>query len=110
MPRLRSEPALNRCQALLQPFQLKGLRLRNRILSTSHEPAYAEDGRPGLRYRLHHEEKAGIALTMIGGSAVAARNLPPAFGKLRLFDERIVTISRRSPLACARTVRPRRDL
>ena len=54
--------------------------------------------------------KAGIALTMIGGSAVAARDSPPAFGKLRLFDERIVTISRRSPLACARTVRPRRDL
>ena len=42
---------------------------------TSHEPAYAEDGRPGLRYRLHHEEKAGIALTMIGGSAVVAREL-----------------------------------
>ena len=25
---------------LLEPFQLKHLRLRNRIMSTSHEPAY----------------------------------------------------------------------
>jgi N-methyl-L-proline demethylase len=83
---------MKRYQALLRPFQLKGLRLRNRIMSTSHEPAYAEDGRPGLRYRLYHEEKAkgGIALTMIGGSAVVAPDSPPAFGNLQLFDERIV--------------------
>jgi 2,4-dienoyl-CoA reductase-like NADH-dependent reductase (Old Yellow Enzyme family) len=71
---------MTRYQALLQPFQLKGLRLRNRVMSTSHEPAYAEHGRPGLRYRLYHEEKArgGIALTMIGGSAVVAPDAPPA--------------------------------
>ena len=82
----------NRHQALLQPFQLRHLTLRNRIMSTSHEPAYAEDGRPGLRYRLYHEEKAkgGIALTMVGGSAVVAPDSPPAFGNLHLFDERIV--------------------
>ena len=68
---------MTRYQALLQPFRLKHLHLRNRIMSTSHEPAYAEDGRPGLRYRLYHEEKAkgGIALTMIGGSAVVAPEL-----------------------------------
>jgi N-methyl-L-proline demethylase len=83
---------MTRYQALLQPFRLKHLQLRNRIMSTSHEPAYAEDGRPGLRYRLYHEEKAkgGIALTMIGGSAVVAPDSPPAFGNLHLFDPRIV--------------------
>ena len=43
---------------LLQPFQLKHLTLRNRIFSPSHEPAYAEDGVPKLRYQLYHEEKA----------------------------------------------------
>ena len=61
-------------------------------MSTSHEPAYAEHGRPGPRYRLYHEEKAkgGIALTMIGGSAVIAPDSPPAFGNLHLFDDRIV--------------------
>ncbi|MGH6898781.1 MAG: N-methylproline demethylase, partial [Geminicoccaceae bacterium] len=82
----------NRYQALLQPFQLRHLTLRNRIMSTSHEPAYAEAGRPGLRYRLYHEEKAkgGIALTMIGGSAVVAPDSPPAFGNLHLWDDRIV--------------------
>jgi len=83
---------MTRYQALLQPFRLKHLQLRNRIMSTSHEPAYAEDGRPGLRYRLYHEEKAkgGIALTMVGGSAVVAPDSPPAFGNLHLFDPRIV--------------------
>jgi 2,4-dienoyl-CoA reductase-like NADH-dependent reductase (Old Yellow Enzyme family) len=29
---------------LLQPYQLKHLTLRNRIMTTSHEPAYPEDG------------------------------------------------------------------
>ena len=31
---------------LLQPFQLKHLTLRNRLMITSHEPAYPEDGMP----------------------------------------------------------------
>jgi N-methyl-L-proline demethylase len=77
---------------LLQPFRLRHLELRNRLVSTSHEPAYAEDGLPGLRYRLYHEEKArgGIGLTMIGGSAVIARDSPPAFGNLHLWDDAIV--------------------
>jgi 2,4-dienoyl-CoA reductase-like NADH-dependent reductase (Old Yellow Enzyme family) len=56
---------------LLQPFQLKHLTLRNRIMTTSHEPVYAEDGMPKERYRAYHVEraKAGIALTMTAGSA-----------------------------------------
>lgn len=77
---------------LLTPFQLKHLRLRNRIISTSHEPAYAEDGLPKLRYQLYHEEKAkgGIALTMIGGSANVAIDSPSAFGQLYVGDDAIV--------------------
>ena len=57
---------------LLQPLRLKHLSLRNRIMSTSHEPAYSEDGLPKARYRLYHEEKAkgGIGLTMTGGSSI----------------------------------------
>jgi 2,4-dienoyl-CoA reductase-like NADH-dependent reductase (Old Yellow Enzyme family) len=31
---------------LFTPFKLKNLVLRNRIVSTSHEPAYSEDGLP----------------------------------------------------------------
>ncbi|MGI8680381.1 MAG: FAD-dependent oxidoreductase [Jatrophihabitans sp.] len=77
---------------LLQPFEIRHLRLRNRIVSTSHEPAYAEDGLPKDRYRLYHREKArgGVALTMIGGSAVVSRDSPPSFGNLLLYRDDIV--------------------
>ena len=59
---------------LMSPFTLKGVPLRNRIVSTSHEPAYSEDGLPGDRYRAYHVEKArgGVGLTMIGGSAIVS--------------------------------------
>ena len=36
---------------LLQPYQLKHLTLRNRIIVTSHEPTYPEEGMPKERYR-----------------------------------------------------------
>ena len=63
---------------VLQPFQLKGLRLKNRVMSTAHAPSYVEDGKPKLRYRLYHEEKAkgGLALTMFGGSTTTAPGQP----------------------------------
>ena len=77
---------------LLQPFQLRHLTLRNRIFSPSHEPAYAEDGKPKLRYQLYHEEKAkgGIALSMIGGSTNVAPDSPPVFGQLYAGDDDII--------------------
>lgn len=43
---------------LLQPYQLKHLTLRNRIIVTSHEPAYPEDGMPKGRYRAYTVERA----------------------------------------------------
>jgi 2,4-dienoyl-CoA reductase-like NADH-dependent reductase (Old Yellow Enzyme family) len=77
---------------LLQPFQLKHLTLRNRVMSTAHEPAYSENGMPTERYRLYHEEKAkgGIALTVIGGSAIVAPDSPPAFGNLHAYKDEII--------------------
>jgi N-methyl-L-proline demethylase len=39
---------------VLEPFEIKGVRLKNRILSTAHAPSYVEDGKPKLRYRLYH--------------------------------------------------------
>ena len=77
---------------ILQPFQLKHLMLKNRIMSTSHEPAYAEDGMPKERYRLYHAEKArgGVALTMTAGSAVVSRDSPEAFGNLHAYKDKIV--------------------
>jgi 2,4-dienoyl-CoA reductase-like NADH-dependent reductase (Old Yellow Enzyme family) len=77
---------------LLQPFALRHLQLKNRIISTSHEPAYSEDGLPKLRYQLYHEEKAkgGIGMTMIGGSSVVAPDSPPAFGNLLALSDAII--------------------
>ena len=77
---------------LLQSFQLKHLHLRNRIISTSHEPAYSEDMLPKLRYQLYHEEKAkgGIAMTMFGGSTLVDRDSPPAFGNLYAGSDEII--------------------
>lgn len=77
---------------LLQPYTIKHLTLRNRIMSTAHEPNYHEDGMPKDRYRLYHVEKAkgGIALTMTAGSAVVSRDSPPAFGNLLAYKDEIV--------------------
>jgi 2,4-dienoyl-CoA reductase-like NADH-dependent reductase (Old Yellow Enzyme family)/thioredoxin reductase len=77
---------------LLQPYKLKHLVLRNRIMSTAHEPAYSEDGLPKDRYRLYHVEKAkgGIALTMTAGSAIVAADSPPPFGNLAAYKDEIV--------------------
>ena len=77
---------------LLQPFQLKHLTIRNRLMSTAHEPAYTHDGMPKDRYRAYHVEKAkgGIGLTMIGGSAVVAPDSPQAFGNILLYKDEVV--------------------
>ncbi|HEY0521099.1 MAG TPA: NADH:flavin oxidoreductase [Ilumatobacteraceae bacterium] len=77
---------------LLEPFTLKHLALRNRVFSSSHEPAYSEDGMPKDRYRLYHVEKAkgGLALTMTAGTAIVSADSPPAFGNLHAYDDAIV--------------------
>ncbi len=82
---------------LLTPYTIKGLTLRNRIVSTSHEPAYSEDGLAKDRYRAYHVEKAkgGVALTMIGGSAVVSRDSAPAFGNLQVWRDETVPWLRR---------------
>ncbi|MBS3647377.1 NADH:flavin oxidoreductase [Pseudaminobacter sp. 19-2017] len=87
---------------LLQPYQLKHLRLKNRVMSTSHEPAYSDDGLPKERYRLYHAEKAkgGMALTMTAGSALVSRDSPAAFGNLQAYRDEIVPWLREMAEAC----------
>jgi len=87
---------------LLQPYALKHLTLRNRIMSTAHEPFYSENGLPTERYRLYHAEKAkgGIALTMTAGSAVVSTDSPPAFGNLHAYKDEIVPHLARLSEAC----------
>ena len=77
---------------LLQPYQLKHLTLRNRIMTTSHEPAYTDDGMPKDRYRLYHLERAraGVAMVMTAGSASVSRDSPPAFGNVLVWKDEVV--------------------
>ncbi|MCB2136283.1 MAG: NADH:flavin oxidoreductase, partial [Rhodobacteraceae bacterium] len=77
---------------LLQPYQLKHLTLKNRIMTTSHEPAYPEDGMPKDRYRAYHVEraKAGVAMTMTAGSASVSRDSPPVFNNVLVWKDEVV--------------------
>ena len=77
---------------LLQPYKLKHLTLKNRIMITSHEPAYPEDGMPKDRYRAYHVEraKAGVALTMTAGSATVSKDSPPVFNNILAYKDEVV--------------------
>ena len=77
---------------LLQPYQLKHLTLKNRVMTTSHEPAYPEDGMPKARYRAYHEERAkgGVALAMTAGSAAVSRDSPPVFNNILAYRDEVV--------------------
>ncbi|MFK4822707.1 NAD(P)-binding protein [Ochrobactrum quorumnocens] len=77
---------------LLQPFQLKHLLLKNRIISTSHASMLDDGGMPLERYQRYHEEKAkgGLAMTMIGGSAMSSRDSSWGGGQLNLSSDAIV--------------------
>jgi 2,4-dienoyl-CoA reductase-like NADH-dependent reductase (Old Yellow Enzyme family)/thioredoxin reductase len=77
---------------LLQPYQLKHLTLRNRLIVTSHEPAYPEDGMPKARYRAYHVERAkgGVAMTMTAGSAAVSKDSPPVFNNLLVYKDEVV--------------------
>ncbi len=87
---------------LLQPYQLKHLTLKNRIMTTSHEPAYPEDGMPKDRYRMYHEvrAKAGVALTMTAGSAAVSRNSPPVFNNILAYKDEVVPWIKRLTDGC----------
>jgi 2,4-dienoyl-CoA reductase-like NADH-dependent reductase (Old Yellow Enzyme family) len=77
---------------LLQPYKIKNLTLRNRIMTTSHEPAYPVDGMPKDLYRAYHVEraKAGVALTMTAGSAAVSRDSPPVFNNVLAYKDEVV--------------------
>ena len=56
---------------LFSEFRIKNLVLKNRIVSTPHEPAYSEDGLAKDRYRAYHVEKAkgGVGMKQSHGCA-----------------------------------------
>ena len=87
---------------LLQPYQLKHLTLRNRIMTTAHEPAYPEGGMPKARYVAYHAEraKAGVALAMTAGSAAVSRDSPPVFNNILAWKDEVVPHIRALTDAC----------
>jgi 2,4-dienoyl-CoA reductase-like NADH-dependent reductase (Old Yellow Enzyme family) len=72
-----AEDAMPGNDPLLQPFQLKHLTLKNRLMTSSHEPAYTDDGMPKERYRLYHaaRARAGLAMTRSVISSLTAKRL-----------------------------------
>lgn len=89
---IAAPPSLVSSDPLLQPFRLGGVTLRNRIISTSHASMLDEGGMPTERYQRYHEEKAkgGIAMTMIGGSAMTSRDSSWGGGQLNLSSDAIL--------------------
>src|SRR5215510_11020333 len=78
---------------LFAPLRVGSLILRNRIFSTAHAEAMAQDGKPGPRLVAYHEAKArgGAALTMIGGSTSVHPSSPAsAWNMIANHDESIV--------------------
>ena len=94
---LDTQPMTDGRRSAAAAVRLKHLTLRNRVFSSSHEPAYSDGGMPTDRYRLYHVEKAkgGIGMTMTAGSAVVAEDSPPAFGNLHAYEDEIVPWMRR---------------
>ncbi|MCK6449262.1 MAG: NADH:flavin oxidoreductase [Alphaproteobacteria bacterium] len=77
---------------LLQPFRIRHLNLKNRVMSTSHACGLEVDGMPVERYQLYHEGKArgGIALTMFGGSSNVAPDSPNVFRQLNVGIDAVI--------------------
>ena len=77
---------------LLQPFKLRHLTFKNRILSTAHAPNYVNDSLPKSKYQAYHKEKAkgGIAMTMFGGSSNVSIDSPSVFGQIDISNDKVI--------------------
>lgn len=86
MDNTRSDP-------ILEPFRLKHLTLRNRVMSTSHACGLGDgDHMPGEAYQAYHVEKArgGLALTMFGGSSYVSTDSKWASGQLSVATDAVI--------------------
>ena len=79
-------------RALMSPFKIKNLELKNRLMSAAHASSYAENGQPGKRYQAYHEEKArgGIGLTMFGGSSNISRDSGSIYGQIYVGNDDVI--------------------
>jgi 2,4-dienoyl-CoA reductase-like NADH-dependent reductase (Old Yellow Enzyme family)/thioredoxin reductase len=89
---MKAEPTHPQRDPLLQPLQIKHVRFKNRVMSTSHAAGLEVDGMPVERYQLYHEGKArgGIALTMFGGSSNVAPDSPNVFRQLNVGVDQVI--------------------
>ena len=84
--------AVDLSDPLLQPYTIKHITFRNRIMSTSHSEGYSDKGMPKEALQRYHEEKArgGIALTMFGGSSNVSPDSPDVFGQLNFGVDEVI--------------------
>jgi 2,4-dienoyl-CoA reductase-like NADH-dependent reductase (Old Yellow Enzyme family) len=82
-----------RTDPLLEPFRLKHLTLRNRVMSTSHACGLGDaEHMPAEAYQAYHVEKArgGLALTMFGGSSYVSNDSKWAGGQLSVATDAVI--------------------
>jgi 2,4-dienoyl-CoA reductase-like NADH-dependent reductase (Old Yellow Enzyme family)/thioredoxin reductase len=62
----------------MKPLTIKGVTIRNRIMSTAHSSGFVKDGLPQEQYRAYQEAKArgGIGMTMVAGTASVTPDSP----------------------------------
>ncbi|NKB62676.1 MAG: NAD(P)-binding protein [Gammaproteobacteria bacterium] len=90
---MSEEIAVSVNDPLFQPLEIRKIRFRNRIMSTSHACGLEEqDGMPGETYQRYHVEKArgGLGLTMFGGSAYIDADSTWSSGQLNMSTDRII--------------------
>lgn len=77
---------------LFGPLTIRGLTLKNRIMSTAHACGTDDGAMPKLRFQRYHEEKArgGLALTMFGGSSNVAPDSPNVFRQLDVGTDAVI--------------------
>ena len=75
---------------LLSPFEIRGHRLRNRIVSTPHATGWSRDGLIDRSEVDYHVRKAagGCGLVMTFGSASVDPSTEASYGSVALWDER----------------------
>ncbi|MFQ5872572.1 MAG: FAD-dependent oxidoreductase, partial [Dehalococcoidia bacterium] len=89
-------------QHLFTPFQLKHLTLPNRIVSTAHATALADNGVPSPRLIAYQAEKArgGCGLVIAYGSASVHPSSPGVdWAGVELFDDRVIPHLRKAAAA-----------
>jgi dimethylglycine catabolism A len=82
--------AADRYPLLLSPFELRGRRLRNRIVSTPHATGWSRNGLIAQSEIDYHVRKAagGCGLVMTFGSASVDPSTEASYGSVALWDER----------------------